>query len=339
MRALGDSIPAQQRVTRLAREHAEATATVEHAHRRPVRVAQRGGQRLGQQTRTRRLLAPVDHQRRGQPRASTSGGSASTAPSASASASTVGAGDTTDHDAPARRARSYEHVACVPRGRPLFLQRLVGVVDDDRGREIGNGRERGRSARPPRRSRPRAARRHASVRAASDSSECTSATVATGAGADTARATARDPSATATSVEPSVARTSTRPAPADRATAAAAPPLPRTGVSDAIAGAAEPRRFAGSAGSGVGATRFGRGGGAQDCDPRARPAPGDPVGEVDHVRRAAGGRDREDLEQPFRACRRCTSSATTQPRTRRPCSGTRTIAPTRISGASASGTM
>ena len=50
---------------------------------------------------------------------------------------------------------------------------------------------------------------------------------------------------------------------------------------------------AGSIGVASGATRFGADCGAQDRDPRAAPAPRDPVGERDDVGGRAVGRDRE----------------------------------------------
>ena len=69
----------------------------------PRRVAQRVGQRLGEQPGTGRLLAPVDDERRAaNPALRHRAASASSSTAASPSASTVGAGETTAHDAPAR---------------------------------------------------------------------------------------------------------------------------------------------------------------------------------------------------------------------------------------------
>ena len=163
-------------MARVAREQPEAAAPVEHAHREPV-----GAPRSASASGSVSSRAPGGCSRRsttttrGQPATSTSGGGTSGAKPTTASASTVGAADTTVHCAPARRAPLEQDVARVPRRHPLFLQRFVGVVDDDRGREVGHRRER-RDPAADDDAPPAAARRHASVRAAADSSECSSAT-------------------------------------------------------------------------------------------------------------------------------------------------------------------
>ena len=193
---------------------------------------------------------------RGQPAASTSGGGAS------------GAKPTTRvgldrrrgrHDRPRARRRACARSSSTSRachvGDAFLLQRLVGVVDDDRGREIGNRRERGDPAADDDAARPRAARRHASVR-------CRVGLVgvqrtrprgprrARYCASDRARATRRRRTRSSTRRP----RTATRPAPAGRATAAAAPPPPnRRRLTPASRRSAD----AGSAGSGVRATLLG----------------------------------------------------------------------------------
>ena len=232
---------------------------------------------------------------RGQPRASTSGGGASSSASGTASASTVGAGDTTDHDAPARARPFVQHVARVPRGRAFLLQRLVGVVDDDRGREIGHRRERGRCARRPRRSRPRAARRHASVRCRVGLVGVHERDRRARPGGGTARATARrDPSATRDDRRP-VGRAHRR----DQL-----PPIANGGRRTTTrpnrrrsGGRRRPRSDAGSVASGVGATWLG--GDAERRTATRGPHQRQAIHsvEVDDVGGRAGGRDREHLEQ------------------------------------------
>ena len=142
-RAAPRSVPPQEVVARVARKQAETTAAIEHAHGELVRVAQRAGERLGEQPRARRLLPTVDDDHARPARCLDVGGRrfgrevddrfgldrrrrrhhASTR-------------------APARGGAFVQHVAGVPGGHTLLLQRFVGVVDDDRGREVGHRRER-----------------------------------------------------------------------------------------------------------------------------------------------------------------------------------------------------
>ena len=328
--------PSAERVARVAREQAEPPPPVEHAHHRPARVAERVGQRLVQQARARRLLAPVDHERARPAARLDVGAVARRAPRpASASASTVGAGDTTDHGAPARAGALEQHVArdaTSASALPAALRRRRRPRSPPRGRARARAR---RSARRPRRSSP--ARRAATraCAAASESSECTNATSRPARRRNCASDRPRDPSATATIVDPSAGAHRRDQLPPVASNGARRTTTERTGVTEHAVGCPVD---ASSGVVGSGATRLGGEAERRTAirGPRQRQAI--QSASVDHV----GGRALRTRPRASRAgaprCRASPSSATTQPRTRRPCSGTRTIAPTRTSGASASGT-
>ncbi len=118
------------------------------------------GQRLGEQPRAGRLLPAVDDQRAG-PAARFDVGRRGVDRHAGDRERFDGGRGRDDRERRGRPLGALEqHLARVPRGRPLLLQRLVGVVDDDRGREIGHRRQRGGPpaddhAVPPRRAPPR----------------------------------------------------------------------------------------------------------------------------------------------------------------------------------------
>ena len=196
------------------------------------------------------------------------------------------------HAAPARAARSSEHVARVPCGHPFLLQRLVGVVDDDRGREIGNGRERGD---PPADDdavpgcAPAATRRCAPRR---DSSECSSATGWPRPASVRASDAARDAVGDAHDRRPG-----RRDQPLDELTAVVQrrhPPHFQPHRAEPASNSFAERTDIDAGSCRVGGADVVRGRrGAEHGDARAAPAPRDPLAELDDSRGRALGDDRE----------------------------------------------
>ena len=284
-RALVGLVPAQQVLARRAHEQPEPARRLSTQTAEPADVVQRGRRAL--RTAAPSPAAPRAGRRpatRGQPPASTSGGGASTTASAPAAprrrcASTVGAGEHTVNGTPARRRPLAEHVARVPRGRALLLQRLVGVVDDDRrARDRAPARAR-RCGRRRRRTRRRAARCQAAVRSASVSNECSERDRAAlrDRGTRRAHATAPRRRRRRSSIPPP--RTAPRPAPAGRAAAAGGSPASRRGR--VRPRAPSPRRGRRR----PGATWFGADAERSTATRGPDPAPRDPFGQRDDVGR------------------------------------------------------
>ena len=95
-----------------------------------------------------------------------------------------------------------------------------------------------------------------------------------------------------------------------------------------------------SSGSMPAATTFGGDAARSNVASGSGPSPRRPLAQVDDVGRRAGRHDRVHVAAArARRPRARTSASSTQPRTRRPCSGTRTIVPTRTSAAGASGAV
>ena len=126
-------------VTRDAREQTRATLPVEHAHRAVARVdrrVERARQRVAQQSVAGRLVAQVHDLTAGQPARSSTGVGRVGAPSVNTRASGLGTGATSVTDAPVAPRALDGHVACVPGGHPLLLERLVALVEHDHRGEI-----------------------------------------------------------------------------------------------------------------------------------------------------------------------------------------------------------
>ena len=224
--------------------------------------------------------------------------------------------------APRRAARALDgDVARVPGGRALLLQRLVGLVDhDDRG-EVGHRRpHRGAAADDD--ARAGAGAVPAAVRAASACSEPSghdlatlALEIATPRCAGTRRPTGRS------------RRSSPRARSARRSRRAAA-------ISSSC-GPVQRRRRGTPAGSTLGPRGRRRRRSARDAARRKR-APRGPAqrhaaqsAEVDDVGRRPGRRRPRAPRAGSVGLRLDVVGVDTQPRTRRPCSGTRTIVPTR----------
>ncbi len=129
-----------------AYEQPEAAPPVQHAHREPVGVVQRG--RRAPPTRAPNRAAPRAGRppgRAASPRPRRRAAAPRPCPAAGGDQRLDGRRGRAHDERHIRRgaARSRKHVARVPGRRALFLQRLVGIVDDDRGREVGHRRERG----------------------------------------------------------------------------------------------------------------------------------------------------------------------------------------------------
>ena len=322
-------VPPQELVTRVAHEQPEAAAPVEHAHREPVGVAQRVGERLGEQARARRLLAPVDDHDARPARALRRRAAARRA---RPPAITRLDGRRRRHHRRtarrrARRARASTSRACHV-GDPLFLERLVGVVDDDRGREVGHRRERGdppadHDALPARRPPPRVGARRVG------SSECSSATAWPRAGERTReRRGAATRRRRTTIVDPSGAHSSRDELPP--VVQRRHPPHDQPHREPAsIRSPSERSVDAGSCRWRSARTLLG-GDAERRTATRGPPSATRPTRRA-RRRRRAGPRTTtaSDVEQARVGLGRRRRSATTQPRTRRPCSGTRTIVPTR----------
>ena len=182
-RPLGGAVPAQQRVARVAREHAEAAPPVEHAHRRTA-----GRSRSASASASVSRPAPGGSSRRsttsvrGQPRALDVGrrarrarrpGSRAPRPSARASTTDERARRRVPRVRAARRARARS--ASAPPAAPRRRRRPRSPRRD---RAPARARRSGRRRRRTPLRAPAATRRCA---AASVSSECRNATVAPGA--------------------------------------------------------------------------------------------------------------------------------------------------------------
>ncbi len=143
-RSLVGAVPSQQVPTGCAHEEAESTPAVEHADCETVRTMQRGRQGFGQQARPGRLLAPVDHLDPRPPRRFDVGRGTLDAIGSAARDQGLDGRHRRTHDERRTTAPGpfVQHVARVPGGRALLLQGLVGVVDDDRRLQVGDGCER-----------------------------------------------------------------------------------------------------------------------------------------------------------------------------------------------------
>ncbi len=180
---------------------------------------------------------------------------------------------------------------------------------------------------------PWAARRQPWVRAASDSNECNSATARPWPVRYAARARDRPASATQTIVEPLGAHSA--PTWARRSTSGGW--RSTRAAKSSVPGSALPVATA-SATSLATATWFGA-----DADRNTATRGPDQRHAIHSVSATtSGGGPADTTANTSRSFDRPASGATassiTQPRTRRPCSGTRTIAPTRTDSASATGT-
>ena len=258
----------------------------------------------------------------GHPARSSSTGSRASVPPTAATPATLGHGDVASTAAPTRRARSTSDVAGVPGGRPLLLQRLVVLVDHDGGAQARARRPRGRRA-PMTTSTPAAAAPTVAARPRPR---------ARGARAPPPSPRPGPPSASRRASDRAARRRRSRRAATSPAAASARPRPPAStsaaAVRDRRARSPRPTRCDAAA-----ATRHVRRRARRDeerAQPAGRPAHRRPRGELDQLRsRARATRQRATRLQPFRRQPPARgSSAITQPRTRRPCSGTRTIVPT-----------
>ena len=241
-------------------------------------------------------------------------------------ASIVGAGDTTLQAAPARVARSSSTSRACQVGTRSSCNASSASSTTTALARSGTGAS--AAMRPPTTTHPpAAARRHASVRGAAARSECSSATIRPRPASQRASEPARWPSATHTIDDPSTAR---RDSTSSRRSCNGGTRITRG------AGATADERAAGQS---TVCTLFA--GDAERKTATRGPAHRHAIHSLSATTSVGGPTEATaSIGNNFVSASTSgvTSSATTHPRTRRPCSGARTIVPTRTRAANSSGT-
>ena len=311
----------RQLPARATREEPRPPPAIQHAHRPRAAtdgVAQRVGQRRAQHPVTRFLVALVDDLA---PAASGPPGRPARPAPRPTSASTVGAGVSTRSAAPARRARSTATSRAFQVGARSSSSASSPSSSTTTAARSGTGAH--TAARPPITTHaPARARSHVrgADRVGMFRAEASRPRVPASLADATATCAARAADGSITTVEPSGAsRHVDRARAAAISVAARSPCSGRAGVHRLPR--PRPRRPA--------ATTFGGDAARRKRRQRARPSPRRPATQRDDVGRRPAP-TRPPAPRAASVASGCaTSASSTQPRTRRPCSGTRTIVPTR----------